>query len=84
MQIQQTAIVKMRQQLKYDYPNAYALKIVEKLKKKGINVTRQQTYNFFNGTAVSQRNDIICAAIELIQEAKKETEKLDEWIKYNL
>ena len=84
MQIHLTHIKKMKDILKREFPNEYAIKIVEKLCEKGITLSRQQVYNFFNDISVSHRNDIINASIELIQEARIEREKMEQWINDNL
>lgn len=84
MQVQHHVILKLKQHIKGFYPNEYALKIVEKLRKRGISTNRQQVYNFFNGIAAGNRNDIVNATIELIQEARHEQQKLEKWVNNNL
>jgi hypothetical protein len=68
MQITEEKKRLIKGRLKEKHRGQYALLVVFKLRKQGITTTLQQVYNFFNGINASNRDEIINAALELLNE----------------
>lgn len=84
MQIEKSTTERIKGKLKKAYPGEYAIKLVEKLRLKGVSVSRQQVYNFFNNIPVSRKAEIINASVELLQEAKEAAQNINRLVAENL
>lgn len=60
-------IAEIHEKLKEKYPRRYALKVVMRLRRRGIKATRQQVYRFFNGAYVVRRADLLEVAQEILK-----------------
>ncbi|MDX2001022.1 MAG: hypothetical protein SFW35_01190 [Chitinophagales bacterium] len=72
MQISMATIEKVRLGLRAAYPGEYAFRIISRLRKRGIKISKQEIYNCFCGLPVKRENLIVNTAIELLHDHKSE------------
>lgn len=71
MQGNQQKILKMKEQLKAQYPQGYAFAVISRMRRKGKVATPHQVYQFFNNVSMFGRKDIWQAGMELLKQDRQ-------------